>query len=364
MQPLQPIDTAFQNTPVPRQTDDDISLVDIATTIWMHRRASMAAFAVVLACGLAAAALLPDKYRYVTTIEIGSRSEDGKTVPIESVDTTLSKLQEAYIPAARRDNLQGHPDGRGEFATTARVPKNSQLVVLESKASEAKSAPYRQIQEQAVQALLADHGSVFKLQRMAIEQQKQRAEADLQGLADRAVALQQQLDRLKQADQLLEQQIADTRALLDVATTNRTRAVSEARDEARAMTLLMLESEVHANRARLADLQQKLQIGQAERRDQLKNELRQNKRNQALQQAEIQQIDLRIKELRETRVLGLAIKSPRPVGSSRTLLVALSLTLGAILAVLLPLVLEFIDRVRQGLAAVPAGEMTVAASAD
>jgi hypothetical protein len=126
----------------------------------------------------------------------------------------------------------------------------------------------------------------------------------------------------------------------------------------------MLENEVRANRARLADLQQQLQVGQAEKRDQLQNSLRKNSRDQALQRAAIEQLDLQLKNLQETRALGVAMQSPRPVGASRSLIVALSLVLGCMLALLVPLVLDFVDRVRQGLADLPAGDMTVAAPAD
>jgi hypothetical protein len=328
---------------------DEISLVALAALIWRRRRAAWVTLSAIVACGLAVALLLPKTFAYTTTIEIGSWVDDGKTVPIESIDTTLNKLQEHYIPLARRRYQQDHPQDRHVFEVTARVPKGSQLVVLESKAPEAKSAPYRQIQAQAVQDLLADHGRVFELQRAAIGQQKQRAEAALQALVDEAAVIERQFDRLEQTDQLLEQQIADTRAMIDDASRNRTRAVGEAR----AMTLLMLDNEVRANRARLADLLQ-LQVGQAEKRDQLQKSLRENKRDQALQRAEIEQLDLQLKNLQETRALGVAMQSPRPVGASRSLIVALSLVLGCMLALLVPLVLEFVDRVQRTLHGVSA----------
>jgi hypothetical protein len=308
--------------------------------------------------------LLPNKYSYVTTIEVGLRTEGKAVVPIESVETTLSKLQESYLPAAHRSYLQDHAGDAGVYKVIARIPKNSSLLVLESTASEANSAPCRQIQEMAVQALLADHGRVFSLMRLGVEQQKQRAEEAMKSLIDQAHALQQQFDRIEQADKLIQQQIAETRAQLDLATTNRARAIGETGDEARAITLLTLDSEISANRRSLTDLQQQLQIGQAEKRDQMQNSIRTNIRDQALQRNEIQQLELRLANMQETRPLGLAMQSPRPASVSRSLIVALSLVLGGMFAVLLPLVLEFIDRVRQRLAAVPAGEMTLAAPAD
>lgn len=356
MQPLQPIDSTAARALASAPVADEISLVDVVITIWAHRRAAMAAFLAALACGLAAAWAVPRSYAYITTIEIGSRVQDGKTVPIESTETTLAKLQDSYIPIAQRRYQQEHPDERHVFEVTARVPRSSQLVVLESRAPAAKSAPYREIQEQAVRDLLTDHARVFDIERLVAKAQKQHTEGVVQALVDEARTLERQVERLEQTDRLLEQQIADTRALIDDAGKNRARALTEARDEARAMTLLMLDNEVRASRARLADLQQQLQIGQAEKRDQLQDRLRKNDREQALQRAEVQRLDLQLTNLQNTHALGIATQSPRPVGVSRSLIVALSLVLGCMLAVLVPLGLTFVHRVRLRLHAAPADQ--------
>ncbi|HCZ48138.1 MAG TPA: hypothetical protein DCZ11_03925, partial [Gammaproteobacteria bacterium] len=97
--------------------------------------------------------------------------------------------------------------------------------------------------------------------------------------------------------------------LIEDATANRSRAVAEARDEARAMTLLMLDNEVRENRKRLADLQQQLQIGLADERDTLQSALQENQRNQVLQQAEVQRLDQQLKNLKQTRAVVLGMKS-------------------------------------------------------
>jgi hypothetical protein len=53
---------------------------------------------------------------------------------------------------ARERAPRNETDGCQRFAVEARVPKGSQLVVLESTARAEDGAAYRQIQEQAVQA--------------------------------------------------------------------------------------------------------------------------------------------------------------------------------------------------------------------
>lgn len=325
---------------------DEISLVDLVLVVWRHRRPvffTMLTFAVL---GIAAALLLPKKYAYTTTIEIGARIEDHKTVPLEHPDTTLAKVKESYIPLAQQDYLQAHAgDGRA-FKLEARIPKGSQLIVLESTAKERDGPIYQEIQARVVQDLITDHNRVFNILRSDAELEKQRAVRDLDVLKDGEQFLLAELKRTELSAVLLKQQIADTNALIDAAQKNRAKAVSEARDEARAMTLLMLDNEVQQNRTRLAALDERLQVGLAARRDSLNNQLRKNRRNQAIKELEIQRLALQVENLQETRAVVASMQSLEPVGISRSMIVVLSVFLGGFAGLLVAFGLEFRDRVR------------------
>ena len=342
--------------PLPYDPYDEISLVDVARVVWRHRRAALATLLAVIVAGVAVAFLTPKKYTYSTTIEIGSQVEGGGIVPIEAPDTALAKLRESYIPQERHRYLEAHPGVDKMLAVEARVPKGSQLVVLESTARAEDGSAYQHIQEQVVQALVADHARVFEDQRTVAALAKQRAERDLQALVDEQAVLKGRIERLKSSAQLIQRQIADTRRLIEDATANRSRAVAEARDEARAMTLLMLDNEVRENQQRLAELQRQLQIGLADERDTLQSALQENQRNQVLQQAQVQRLDQQLKNLKETRAVVLGMKSLEPVGISRSLMVLLGVLLGGLMALLAPLMLEFLGRVRDGLDSEPPGD--------
>lgn len=350
---------AIQQPIHPDQTDE-ISLVDLARVIWRHRRVAMLTLLTVIVLGLAGAFLAPRKYAYSTTIEIGTRIESERMVPIETADTALAKVLESYIPQQRDRYLSAHPDSRDTFDVTARVPRGSQLIVLESKATAQNADALQQIQGQVVQALVADHARIFEDHRRATELSKQRAERDLEVLAGKEAILRGRIERLQQTAQLLGQQIADTGTLIEDATKNRARAVTEARDEARAMTLLMLDNEVRENRAHLAKLQKQLQIGLADQRDRLQNELQSNRRDHALQRAEVQRLDQALSNLQETRAVILGLKSPRPVGPGRGTILMLSVLLGGLLAMLMPLLVEFGAQVRNGLGADDTGRAAAA----
>lgn len=331
---------------------DEISLVDLALVVWRHRRAALATMLTFVVLGIAAALWLPKKYAYTTTIEIGVHIEDDKTVPIERPDTTLAKIRESYIPLARQHYLEAHADESRIFKVEARIPERqqgSQLIVLESTAAARDAPAYQEIQQQVVQEVVADHSRVFNVVRSGIELAKQRAVADLDVLKDGEQFLLAEQKRTEQSADLLKQQIADTTALIEAARKNRASAVREATDEARAMTLLMLDSEVQQNRTRLATLDERLQVGLAQRRDRLNNQLRENQRKQAIQEAEVQRLAQRLENLLETRAVVAAMQSHEPVGISRSMIAILSVFLGGLMALLVVFGLEFRARVRAAL---------------
>lgn len=352
MKPTQHLEVKDPQETGPHNTSADageeIDFVDLARLIWRHRRAAALTLLVVLAIGMTGALLTPRKYAYTTAIEIGSRVEDGKTTVIEAPDTVVAKLEDGYIPLAQQSYADDHPEDKSERKVAVRLPKNSQLVVIQSKSTVDEGAAYRQIQQKAVEALVADHARVYDTARQEIEFDRKRAERELRGLADQQLALTRELERTKTTQQLLEGQIAETTAMIEANTKNRDRAVAEARDEARAMTLLMLDNEVRANRTRLANLERDLRVHLDATRDSLQNQLLDNQRAQELKQAQIQRIMLQLKNLRETRAVNLGARSLRAVGPSRGTIILVSAVMAVLLALLVPLVIDFISRVRKG----------------
>lgn len=328
---------------------DEISLVDLALVVWRHRRPAFFTMLTFAVLGIAAALLLPKKYAYTTTIEIGAHIEAEKTVPIELPDTTLAKVRESYIPLARQRYLKAHADEDRAFNVEARIPKGSQLIVLESTAREQDRPVYQELQAQVVQDLVADHNRVFNIIRSGAELEKQRAVGALDVLKDGEQFLLAELKRTDQSAALLKQQIADANGLIEEAQKNRAKAVGEARDEAKAMTLLMLDNEIQQSRVRLGTLDERLLVGLAERRDSLNNQLRENRRNQAIQEAEVQRLALQIENLQETRAVAAAMQSQEPVGISRSMIAVLSVFLGGFMGLLVVFGLEFRARVREGL---------------
>jgi hypothetical protein len=326
--------------------DDEISLVDLGLVLWRRRWAVLTTAAAVAALGVLLALLLPKQYAYTTTIELGSHVEDGKTVPIEPPSAVLAKISESYIPLALRDYRERAGDEAKKFQVDARVPKDSQLVILESEGEAEQEPNHRQVQEQVVAALIDDHSRMFNLLRSGIELEKQQALRGLDELKDQEQFLLAEFKRLDLTGDLLRQQIEDANSLIEAAVKSRARAIREANDEARAMTLLMLDNEVQQNRTRLAGLEERFQVGLAQRRDDLNNKLRDNQRQQGIQDAVIQRLELRMQNLLETRAVVTGLKSLEPVGLSRAAIAVLGGLLGGLLGLLAAFGLEFRDRFR------------------
>lgn len=169
------------------------------------------------------------------------------------------------------------------------------MIILESEGKAAQEPNHRQVQKQVVAALIDGHSRMFNRMRSGIELEKQQALPVLDELIDHERFLLADLKRLDLTGNLLRQQIKDTNSLIDASLRNRAQAIREANDEARAMTLLILDNEVQQHRARSVDFEERFQIGLAQRRDDLNNKLRDNQCQQGIQDAAIQRLNLRMR---------------------------------------------------------------------
>lgn len=140
--------------------ESEVRLTDLALVMYRRRRLF---FLVLAACLLAAAIyveLRPAKYAFTTTIEIGSliNEEDGKKklMPLEPSKSVVTKLEQAYIPAVMQERNTAN-----EKATPIMVkvtaPKDTELVVLESKGAARDADNHLEVQRLATAKLIEDH---------------------------------------------------------------------------------------------------------------------------------------------------------------------------------------------------------------
>jgi hypothetical protein len=167
----------------------------------------------------------------------------------------------------------------------------------------------------------------------------------------------------------LTQQVADVKAILATVNDRRAQAVAEVTDEARAMTLLMLDSQIGDSRSRLGALEERLYISlENERGTRLKQmaDIRRDQETQSatiselgsklvklrvdqerektLQQQTIDDIQVKLTGVRPTQILLAPTRSLDPVGVGRKMIVLLYVMLGLMAGVFAAFALESVQQ--------------------
>ncbi|HFE32733.1 MAG TPA: hypothetical protein ENJ17_05430 [Gammaproteobacteria bacterium] len=350
----------------PWHEEDSISLIDLWKVLSRRRGVIFGILALALLAGLLLALLMPEKYTYTTAIEIGTKPSSGTTgaVPIEPPETVLAKIKESYIPQALHDFAQAQEDDVG-YKVEGRIPKGSELIVLEAKAPEEDGPAYLTIMQTVIDKVESDHRRVsavirsniatqlaqaklaldnltdpstlevekrtleskllkarIELERLKdpltlalpkkdLQTRKAKAEKSLADLRDKEALLKARYQRLDEVDKLLKQQIADLRAQINDANSRRTKAIANLKSEASAMTMLMIDNELQQNRARLAALEERLFIKQQDAREQLENQIAANQRQYAIQRQAISKIDQELDKLIRDNKRTQKLQAPR-----------------------------------------------------
>lgn len=192
------------------------------------------------------------------------------------------------------------------------------------------------------------------------------AQRALESLKDEEHLIKAQYRRIDERKALLEKQIAQIEKALVLARENYTKSVSLVDDASKAMFLLMIDSDIQRNQARLDSLEERLHIKLKNEKDELSKRLEDNQRaqqNKATliellrrrleklrldwnrskenQEQVVKEIEAKIAELRETRIILPAIRSQEPVGPSPVLLLGLSGVLGLMLGIFVALFANF-----------------------
>jgi len=327
--------------------EDEISLIDLWLVLVRRKKLLIATFLAIVVMGLVAAFVMPKKYSYSTSIEIGSRVIEDRVQPIESPQTLLAKISESYIPFVQ---LQYRNESSGDdniYKLSARVPKDSQIIVLESSGSEEQEAVYKDLQQRVINQVQSDHKRILEVIRKELEISRNEAINKLEELKDNAKLFESREKRLSHIAELLNNQIEDAKKDLALAEKNRQRSVKEATNEAKAMTLLMLDNEVQQQRQRLANLEERRIVEIAESQDKLTNELASNIRQQQAQQGKIARVEAQLVNLVETRSLVPPMRSMEPTGTGKRVILAIAMVLGFIVAVMTVFIAEFLQKAKE-----------------
>ncbi|MBN4079013.1 hypothetical protein JYT26_00065 [Beggiatoa alba] len=179
--------------------EDSINLVDLWLELIKHRAIIFSSVVLALIAGLLIAFLSPQKYNYSTSIEIGygtDQTSNGlERTLIDNPETVLAKLTTSYIPQARQHYAAQHPEAASVPEVEVRIPKGSQLIILEGNGPEDQSEAFIVLLQTVLDNLFVDHQRVTHLTRIGLQTQRDKAKLSLLGLEDPRT-LQVQVDKL------------------------------------------------------------------------------------------------------------------------------------------------------------------------
>lgn len=152
-------------------SDDEISLVDLASTFMRRRRIFYVVFLITLAAGVLYAILMPEKYDYVSLVKL---AEKGAGDFVEKPATVIATLENHWLPEIAAAYLaeQNQPL---PFGLNISNPENTGLVRLVSEASPASSESIKQVHSQ-----LIEH--IKQAQAVAVSTLKKNLESQIESL--------------------------------------------------------------------------------------------------------------------------------------------------------------------------------------
>jgi uncharacterized protein involved in exopolysaccharide biosynthesis len=147
--------------------DDEISLVDLATTFLKRRRVFYVVFVMVSLAGVAYALFAPEKYEYVTLVKLAEKA-GGEY--LEEPATIIAELESLWVPdlqaAYHADNGSNLP-----FSITAGNPEDTGLVRIVSEASPSVEKLVESNHQQLIERMGSDQNQALTALRKSLEKQ-------------------------------------------------------------------------------------------------------------------------------------------------------------------------------------------------
>jgi len=312
------VPSSGRQSPGQERYDDEISLIDLTLVLIRRKWLITGIFIVCASLGLSYALLMQGDpvYRYSTVIEL-AHLDDGK--PIESSETVRDLLMETFIPLAK-DQLRSQYEDVSDVEVEVIIPDGSdRLLQISSNGTidslEAISSVHHFLIENVKNELdgpMSREKEVLVLERESITDELERLQVEKQRI----------IERIDNAQQRLE----TGRLLFN-------KAPLEATDEVRAMTLLIIQSQIEEAHAQLINLE-----------DQLYNTIpdRENRLNK-----DLTSINNRLESIMPTKARMITRQSDKPVGgSSNKLILALSVVLGVMLGIFGAFFAEFLAKAK------------------
>ena len=285
-----------------RDDDREISLADIIAVLVQNKWLFLGVWSAIVAAAVIYLLVTPTSYRHFGVLSIGRIPELAAggaltLTPVEDPATATARVKDGYIPVAMAASLGDN----GRFDVTVINPRNTSLLVLETYAPDASADMAKALLQKIGDRLVQDHERISAYAVNRLQAQLKAAQAKLAELQDdrlfetqlseqrQALAdLQRERQALADARRLVLQKIegADTslklaqeelarleRQLADLEV-SRKQVLRGGSDPTRAMSILLIATQIDQAEDRRAWLLQDIRITIPQTREQLRKDLR------------------------------------------------------------------------------------------
>jgi hypothetical protein len=161
---------------------EDISLVDLWISARRYKKRFMLVFSAVFLIGLSLMYFtFSETYSLTSAIQIGTREQNNSIIPIESPESLLSKISSSIIPSytnvwVQQNNIEDLIEVKPSN------PKNSNVILLTSKAGKENIAFLSEFQKGLVQIILEDHKRTINSLKSTVESELRLSQLELSKL--------------------------------------------------------------------------------------------------------------------------------------------------------------------------------------
>jgi hypothetical protein len=377
----------------------EIDLVDVGVTIWRHRSLMLVVFLTLLSLVALAAIFRRPRYVYTTSIQLGTKlAETGTLVPLMSPETAASLLKNNYIPdAIYQYGVQQHIDLSALYISTV-ARTDSMTVTMICEAVRQRSADCIAVEKIAAAKFVQDNSravatvraklqaeldiaklkltalkdpTVFDVEKLKAQKSIANARKTLADLQASATVLAVKKTKLQSSAGLYQKESAELQSHITKVRKATLTAAHGSSNPAEAMTNLILSSEEQRSVDRYDTIQHRLSVDLPDELATVNKDIADNNRAQILQKQVIIENQLALKKLlfshnqqiqsqqitisnyksqlsniQNNRVLGVPLRSIKPIGLGSAAILAIGIILAGFLAIFAAMFANYVEMVR------------------
>ncbi len=289
---------------------------------------------------------VPHPYPYATVIQVG-QGPDQK--PLESSSTIMARLSNVYIPKALTEYATSHGYDEQQYTVEVEIPVDSSVVILRSEDKQESKEDLLTLHSNIANLMIADHQRLFELIQKSLTLDKAQAQRVLDFLQEQARLFPERFRRIDDSVLYIQKQLSELESGIQNAQKNRAIILTSesqrpASDESLATTLLLIDSDIDKQRAKKAELEQRLSVDIKKQKDELEQQRIDNKLEQTKAQKIIDSVQLQIDSISATKKIIEPSQFLRLPQQSPYRNLLLSSVLGLLLGGMLTFFIDFVKR--------------------